>query len=254
MIGGAKSVVGRARSGVGSMGSAVGSTRSDIGWAKRGIGGAKSGIGSVRSSFEGEEAARGRVGHAGLQGGPVAPIPLFPLDRTGRARSAEAEGSRKELEKWRVWKPGETTRDGATDLDAMESEEHPPTRPNLFPDEDLAQRGPTGVRSFSGQVGGHIISDEDLARCWFAGDQPLASRTAGDRPFASWMAGDQQFAGDRSVDSRTAGEQPFASRTAGGQPFVGDQPWPEISPFPKVSREALGFRRCEALEKITEKW
>jgi hypothetical protein len=175
---------------------------------------------SVRSSVEGQEAARGRVGHVGLQGAPVASIPLFPLDRTGRARSAEAEGSRKEFEKWRVWKPGETTRDGTTDLDAMESEEHSPTRPKLLLDEDLARRGPPGGRSFSGQLGGHTVSDEDLARCC----------TPGHQSFSSWLGGyaisDEDAALRRSaVDQPFAEDQPFASRTAGDQPVAGDPPF-----------------------------
>jgi hypothetical protein len=80
-----------------------------------------------------------------------------------RAKKDEkVENRRKEFEKWREWEPGGTTGeqlgllkgpgwsvcvgagsegldedmgDGATDPDDSESEEHPPLRPNLLPEE-----------------------------------------------------------------------------------------------------------------------
>jgi hypothetical protein len=51
--------------------------------------------------------------------------------------------------------------DGAVDPNATVSEEHPPTRPNLFPDEDLAQRGPTGDQSFARPLGTRTISMDE---------------------------------------------------------------------------------------------
>jgi hypothetical protein len=199
---------------------------------------------SVRSSVEGQEVTRGRIGHVGLQGAPVASIPLFPLDRTGRATSAEAEGSRKEFEKWRVWKPGETTRDGTTDLDAMESEEHSRTRPKLFLDEDLARRGPPGGRSFSGQLGGHTIWDEDLARCCSAGHQSFTSwlggyaisdedaalrRSAGDQPFAEDQPSASRMSGARAVsaEEKTRARKTTKRRTGEGSLRSGESGSPE---------------------------
>jgi hypothetical protein len=138
-----------------------------------------------------------------------------PEEVARTTKDEKAENRRKEFEKWREWEPGGTTGeqlgrlkgpgrsvcvgagskgldedmgDGAADPNATESEEHPPTRPNLFPDEDLAQRGPTGGQPFAGDQpfvsrhGTHAISGEHLVRCRSAGDQffasPLGTRTA----------------------------------------------------------------------------
>jgi hypothetical protein len=87
-----------------------------------------------------------------------------PEEEAQARQDEKAENRRKEFEKWREWKLGEATRDwsgwsvrlgvesegldegmgdSAADPNATESEEHPPTRPNLLLDEDLTQRGLT---------------------------------------------------------------------------------------------------------------